>query len=249
MSVLETIALFLKRVAGFFNKSNLENSTAPEPTESGAIVMNASTAASTTLTIDAHFNPAQAEEISAAMGVIFQLFGGAEKFYARTGLTELKFVYPKELSSAVGNAVADYIGNGVIEMSAAAFNAAPLIPGWYIAHEVGHVFDFSRSRGKPRLYRSQAFVNHFVPRSWWQRLLGLPGGKLIGNVGYQGKNWTGIAKESGASIRGQLNSAEDFADTFAVVYAVTVTHSGLPYRSFNSPWRFEKVKAMIEGAS
>ena len=247
MSVLETITLLLKRIAHLLAKSSPANSAPPEPAESGGIDLQASTAASTTLTIDAHFNPAQSEEITAAMGVIFQLFGGAENFYARTGLMELKFVYPKELSSAVGNAVADYVGNGVIEMSAAAFNAAPLIPGWYIAHEVGHAFDFSHSGGKPRLYRSQAFVDYYVPRTWWQRLFGLPVGRLIRSVGYQGKNWTVTAKESGASIRGQLNSAEDFADTFAVVYAVTVTHSGLPYRSFNSPWRFEKVKAMIEG--
>ena len=247
MSVLKTITLLLKKVVGIFRNSSPESSTSPLRAESGRADRDASEAISTTISVDDQFDPAQAQEINAATSVIFSLFGGADKFYARTGISELKFVYPKELSSAASNAVACYVGKGVIEMSAAAFNAAPLIPGWYIAHEVGHAFDFSRSGGKPRFYRSQAFVNHFIPRNWWQRLLGLPVGKLVASIGYQGENWTRTAKESGASIRGQLNSAEDFADTFAVIYAVTVTHSGLPYRSFNSPWRFEKVKAMIEG--
>jgi hypothetical protein len=249
MAVFETISLLLKRVVKYLYISNATTSIHPDPKESSRITPDAFAATSTTTTVDPQFTPAQTQEINAAISVIFNLFGGADTFYARTGISELKFIIPKELSCAAGNAVSCYVGNGVIEMSAAAFNPAPLVSGWYIAHEVGHAFDFSRSRGQPRLYRSQAFVDHFVPRNWWQRLLGLPGGKVAGSVGYQSEKWTEIAKESGASIRGQLNSAEDFADTFAVIYAVALTKGGLPYRSFNYPWRYDKVKEMIQAGS
>ena len=236
MTIMESILLKLKQVAKQLHMDK-ESRIDPTPAASG----------STAITVDTQFTPAQRQEINDAMSVIFKLFGGSEKFYALTGIPELKFVSTTRLSCAASNAAACYVGNGVIEMSAAALSPNALIPGWYIAHEVGHAFDFSRSKGKPRLYRSQAFVDHFVPRSWWQRLLGLPGGRVAGNVGYQSAQWTNIAKETGASIRGQLNSAEDFAETFAVIYAVTVTQGGLPYRSFNSQWRFDKLKTMIKG--
>jgi hypothetical protein len=247
MNVLEAISLLLKRVAKFLHISNAATSGSPNPKESNRIDPGASK--TTITTVDPDFTQAQTQEINAAMNVIFDLFGGAGKFFALTGISDLQFIFPKELSCAPSNAVSCYVGNGVIEMSAAAFDPAPLVSGWYIAHEVGHAFDFSCCRGNPRLYRSQALVDHFVPRSWWQRLLGLPAGSVAGNVGCQSEKWTEIAKESGASIRGQLNSAEDFADTFAVIYAVTLTKGGLPYRSFISPWRYEKVKEMIQGGS
>jgi hypothetical protein len=219
---------------------NLDNSTAvipPDGSETNA----------TTATLDSKFTEAQAQEINAAMSVIFSLFGGAGKFFAVTGIANLKFVLPEKLSCAQSNAVSCYVGDGIIEMTAGAFSPAPLVSGWYIAHEVGHAFDFSRSGGKPRLYRSQAFVEYFIPKNWFQRLLGLPICKVSPNIGYQGKDWTEIAKATGASIRGQLNSAEDFADTFAVIYAVTILNSDIPYRSFNSRWRYVQVLAMIKG--
>ncbi len=206
-----------------------------------------SVSSSTSLSVDSQFTPAQQQEINAAMSVIFNLFGGAQKFYASTGIPTLKFVLKTQLSCAQNNAVSCYVGNGIIEMTAASFNPAPLVSGWYIAHEVGHAFDFSRSGGKPRLYRSQAFVEYFVPKNWLQRLLGLPNYRVLSNIGYQGKDWTEIAKTTGASIRGQLNSVEDFADTFAVIYAEAVIHGDLPYRSFNSRWRYVQVSAMIKG--
>jgi hypothetical protein len=236
MTILESIALKIKQVARLLQRIS-----------PGRFIPDASRSTSTTLTVDPQFIPAQAQEIISAMGVIFTLFGGADKFNTLTGIPNLHFKGTTELSCAASNAVSCYVGNGVIEMSPAAFTPAPLVSGWYIAHEVGHAFDFSRSHGNPRFYRSQAFVEHFVPKSWWQRLLGLPGVKVAGNIGYQSEKWKEIAKETGASIRGQLNSAEDFADTFAVIYAVSVIQGGLPYRSFNSPWRYDTVRAMIEG--
>jgi hypothetical protein len=179
--------------------------------------------------------------------VIFNMFGGAHKLNAATGIPTLKFVLKTQLSCTQSNAVSCYVGDGILEMTAAAFNPAPLVSGWYIAHEVGHAFDFSLSGGNPMLYRSQAFVENFVPKKWWQRLLRLPIFNVTPNIGYQGKDWTEIARTTGASIRGQLNSAEDFADTFAVIYAETVLHGDLPYRSFNSRWRYVQVSAMIKG--
>jgi hypothetical protein len=218
----------------------LDNSTAVIPPDG-------SETTATTATLDSKFTEAQAQEINAAMNVIFSLFGGAEKFFAATGIAALKFVLPEKLSCAQSNAVSCYVGNGVVEMTAGAFSPAPLVSGWYVAHEVGHAFDFSRSGGKPRLYRSQAFVEYFVPKNWFQRLLRLPIWKVAPNIGYQGKDWTEIAKATGASIRGQLNSAEDFADTFAVIYAEAILKGDLPYRSFNSRWRYVQVMAMIKG--
>jgi hypothetical protein len=237
MNVLESIILWLRQVA------KLPDKTIPKT----AIPAGASVSTCTVTSVDAQFTPAQRQEINAAMQVIFNLFGGADKFYALTSIPNLKFVYPTKLSCAQSNAVSCYVGNGVIEMTAGAFNPAPLVSGWYIAHEVGHAFDFSRSGGNPRLYRSQAFVEYFVPKNWYQRLLGLPIRKVASNIGYQGKIWTEIAKTTGASIRGQLNSAEDFADTFAVIYAESILQGDLPYRSFNSRWRYVQVKAMIKG--
>lgn len=237
MTLLESILLRLRQFAQFLH---LDNSTAVIPPDRTVI-------SSTITTVDSEFTSAQTQEINAAMSVIFNLFGGAEKFYAVTGIPNLKFVHPAKLSCAQSNAVSCYVGNGVIEMTAGAFNPAPLVSGWYIAHEVGHAFDFSRSGGRPRLYRSQAFVEYFVPKNWFQRLLGLPIYKVDSNIGYQGKDWTEIAKTTGASIRGQLNSAEDFADTFAVIYAETILKGDLPYRSFNSRWRYVQVVAMIKG--
>ncbi len=237
MTLLESILLRFKQFAQFLH---LDNSAAVIPSDSLV-------ATSTITTLDSKFTAAQTQEINAAMSVIFNLFGGAGKFYAATGITNLKFVLPEKLSCAQSNAVSCYVGNGVIEMTAGAFNPAPLVSGWYIAHEVGHAFDFSPSGGKPRLYRSQAFVEYFVPKNWFQRLLGLPISKVAANIGYQGKDWTEIAKTTGASIRGQLNSAEDFADTFAVIYAETILKGDLPYRSFNSRWRYVQVMAMIKG--
>jgi hypothetical protein len=237
MTLLDTIILKLGQVAKFLN---LDRPTAVIPVDPSA-------PASTVSTVDPQFTPAQGQEINAAMSVIFDMFGGADKFYAATGIPNIKFVSPTQLSCAQSNAVSCYVGNGVIEMTAAAFNPAPLVQGWYIAHEVGHAFDFSRSGGNPRLYRSQAFVEYFVPKNWLQRLLGLPISRVTSNIGYQGKDWTEIAKTTGASIRGQLNSAEDFADTFAVLYAETVLKGDLPYRSFNSRWRYVQVRAMING--
>lgn len=201
----------------------------------------------TTTNVDPQFTPEQQQEIHAAMGVIFNMFGGAHKFYAATGIPSLKFVYRTQLSCTQSNAVSCYVGDGVIEMTNNAFNPAPLVRGWYIAHEVGHAYDFSFSGGDPRFYRSQAFVEYFVPKKWWQRLLGLPVFNVVPNIGYQGKDWTEIARTTGATIRGQLNSAEDFADTFSVIYAETVLHGDLPYRSFNSRWRYVQVSAMIKG--
>jgi hypothetical protein len=235
MTILDSIVLWIRQVA--LRKQTVPGSSGPVASGSN----------STAITVDPQFIPAQMQEINSAMDVIIKLFGGAEQFYVRTGIPNIHFKCTKELSCAASNAVSCYVGNGVIEMSAAAFNPAPLVSGWYIAHEVGHAFDFSRSRGNPRLYRSQAFVEHFVPKSWWRRLLGLPVGKIAVNVGYQSEKWKEVAKESGTSIRGQLNSAEDFADTFAVIYAVTVIQGSLPYRSFNSPWRYDTVKTMIQG--
>jgi hypothetical protein len=203
--------------------------------------------ATTSISVDAQFTPTQQQEINSAMSIIFNLFGGAHKFYAATGIRNLKFISKTQLSCSPGNAVSCYVGNGVIEMTAGAFNPAPLVSGWYIAHEVGHAFDFSLSGGNPRLYRSQAFVEYFVPKNWFQRLLGLPIFNVTSNIGYQGRTWTEIAKTTGASIRGQLNSVEDFADTFAVIYAEAIIHGDLPYRSFNSRWRYVQVDAMIKG--
>ncbi len=237
MTLLESMLLKLRQFAQFLQ---LDNSSAVIPPDSS---VNTSTVTS----VDSKFTAEQSQEINAAMNVIFNLFGGEEKFYAATGIANLKFVLPEKLSCAQSNAVCCYVGDGVIEMSAGAFNPAPLVSGWYIAHEVGHAFDFSRSGGKPRLYRSQAFVEYFVPKNWFQRLFGLPIRNVTSNIGYQGKDWTEIAKTTGASIRGQLNSAEDFADTFAVIYAETVLKGDLPYRSFNSRWRYVQVMAMIKG--
>jgi hypothetical protein len=237
MTVLESIIHKLRQVA------KLPNRTIPI----AAIPSGPSVSTATITSLDVQFNSAQRQEINDAMRVIFQLFGGADKFYAITGIPNLKFISPKQLSCAQSNAVSCYVGNGVIEMTAGAFNPAPLVPGWYIAHEVGHAFDFSRSGGNPRFYRSQAFVEYFVPKNWYQRLLGLPIRKVASNIGYQGKIWTEIAKTTGASIRGQLNSAEDFADTFAVIYAESILQGDLPYRSFNSRWRYVQVRAMIKG--
>jgi len=237
MNVLESIILWLRQVA------KLPDKTKPKT----ALPAGASVPTCTVTSVDAQFTPAQRQEINAAMQVIFNLFGGADKFYALTGIPNLKFFYPTKLSCGQSNAVSCYVGNGVIEMTAGAFNPAPLVSGWYIAHEVGHAFDFSHSGGNPRLYRSQAFVEYFVPRNWYQRLMRLPIRKVASNIGYQGKIWTEIAKTTGASIRGQLNSAEDFADTFAVIYAESILQGDLPYRSFNSRWRYVQVKAMIKG--
>jgi hypothetical protein len=236
MTILESLIHKLRQALNHHYKGK-ENTHLPGLWASG----------STSIMVDPQFTPAQRQEIMDAMNVIFNLFAGADKFYALTGIPELKFVYTTRLSCAVSNAVSCYVGNGVIEMSAAALSPTALISGWYVAHEVGHAFDFSRSKGKPRLYRSQVFVDHFVPRSWWQHLLRLPAGKISGNVGYQSGKWTEIAKETGASIRGQLNSAEDFAETFSVIYALSVIQGTLPYRSFNSQWRFDQVNAMILG--
>jgi hypothetical protein len=249
MTALETI--FLKPRQGSQDLHGM-GPTASIPvgnTGSGGISPATSASPATITTVDAQFTPAQRQEINAAMNVIFGLFGGADKFYTATGIPNLKFIFPEHLSCAQSNAVSCYVGNGMIEMTASAFNPAPLVSGWYIAHEVGHAFDFSRSGGQPRYYRSQAFVEHFVPKNWLQRLLGLSITNLASNIGYQGKDWTEIAKTSGASIRGQLNSAEDFADTFAVIYAVAIIHGDLPYRSFNSRWRFDAVSAMLKGKS
>ena len=144
---------------------------------SGRSSQGASLSNSTLLTVDAQFTPAQTQEINSAMGIIFMLFGGADGFFARTGIPNIHFKCAAQLSCAGSNAVSCYVGNGVIEMSLGAFNPAPLVTGWYVAHEVGHAFDFSRCGGNPGRYRSQAFVEQFVPKTWWRRLLGLPAGR------------------------------------------------------------------------
>jgi hypothetical protein len=239
MTVLESIILKLREVVKLPVRTNPEAATPA----------GASVSTSTRVSVDPQFTPLQQQEINAAMNVILNLFGGAQRFYAATGIPDLRFALKTQLSCAQNNAVSCYMGNGVIEMTAAAFNPAPLVQGWYIAHEVGHAFDFSRSGGRPRLYRSQAFVEYFVPKNWLQRLLGLSNYRVASNIGYQGKDWTQIAKTTGASIRGQLNSVEDFAETFAVIYAEAVLHGDLPYRSFNSRWRYVQVSAMIKGTS
>ena len=217
--------------------------TSPNPTATAENLAKPATITS----MDAAFTPAQRKEIEDAMSVIFDLFGGSDRFYSATGIQNLRFIHTLQLPITAGIAVASYVGNGIIEMTERAFNPAPLVQGWYVAHEVGHAFDFSRSRGKPWLYRSQAFVEHYVPKNRLRRLLGLPIKEVASYVGYQGRAWTESVENTGTTIRGQLNSAEDFADTFAVVYADAVTHTGLPYRSFNSRWRFNKVKEMIQG--
>jgi hypothetical protein len=236
MTVFESIALFLQQVKRLFQKKT-PGSVVPDPAE----------VTFTTVTVDAQFSQAQKQEIEDAMGVIFLLFGGTNKFYAATRIPQVSFIFPEKLSCSPQNAVSCYVGNGVIEMTAAAFNPEPLVRGWYIAHEVGHAFDFSCSGGKPMCYRSQAFVENFVPKNWFQRLLGLPFCNVKSNIGYQGSDWTDIATTTGASIRGRLNSAEDFAETFAVIYALAVLHEVLPYRSFHSQWRYDEVLRMIQG--
>jgi hypothetical protein len=236
MTALESIIIKIKQVVRLLQKT--------KPGNGGT---DPSLFPFTTIQVDDRFNQDQRQEINAAMQVIFNLFGGAGRFYELTGIPNLKFVSPAQLSCKQSNAIACYLGDGVIEMTASAFNPAPLVPGWFVAHEVGHAFDFSRSRGKPRAYRSQAFVENFVPKNWLQRLFGLPICRVVSNIGYQGGVWTEIARASGASIRGQLNSAEDFAETFAVIYALAVLHRTLPYRSFNSPWRYDRVVEMIRG--
>jgi hypothetical protein len=236
-AALESILLRLRKGLKSANK------TSPNP----AIPAGGLANPSTIITVDAAFTPAQRQEIEDAMRVIFDLFGGADRFHAATGMQNLRFIHTTRLPLTTGNAVASYVGNGIIEMTERAFNPAPLVQGWYVAHEVGHAFDFSRSGGKPWLYRSQAFVEHYVPKNRLRRWLGLPIKEVASYVGYQGKAWAETVKNTGTTIRGQLNSAEDFADTFAVVYADATTHSGLPYRSFNSRWRFNKVKEMIRG--
>jgi hypothetical protein len=249
IDILESIILELRKVAKLPHKASPTATFPPGPTESGSIDPDSCLSPCTITTVDAQFSPAQRQEINEAMNVIFSLFGGADKFYAATGIPNLRFVCTTQLSCTQSNAVSCYVGNGVIEMTAGAFSPAPLVSGWYIAHEVGHAFDFSRSGGKPGLYRSQAFVEHFVPKNWLQRLFRLPIIKVARNIGYEGKVWTEIAKTTGASIRGELNSAEDFADTFAVIYAEAITQGVLPYRSFNSRWRHDEVYAMIKDNS
>jgi hypothetical protein len=239
-NIMTALEAFIRMLGQVVHPVHNTNPPATLPTDP-------STSISTTITVDSRFSPAQEQEINDAMRVIFNLFGGADKFYQATDISNLKFIRPARLSCAQSNAVSCYVGNGVIEMTAGAFSPAPLVTGWYIAHEVGHAFDFSRSGGNPRLYRSQAFVEYFVPKNWLQRFLGLPVFNLASSIGYQGKLWTEIARTTGASIRGQLNSAEDFADTFAVIYAEAIIHGDLPYRSFNSRWRFDTVNAMIKG--
>jgi hypothetical protein len=204
---------------------------------------------STISTLDSLFSSAQAQEISDALDVIFIMFGGADRFYSVTGIWNLSFELVTKVSSGGSVDVACYTGNGVVELTTAVFNPAPLVSGWFIAHEVGHAFDFSLSGGNPRLYRSQAFVDHFVPKCWWARLWGLPGCILIPNAGCGGKAWAARVRNSGTTRRGEDNSAEDFADTFAVAYALAVTHQSLPYRSFNSQWRLDEVTRMINGLS
>jgi hypothetical protein len=203
---------------------------------------------STTTTLDSRFTSAQSLEISNAMDTIFEMFAGAERFFAETGIVNLTFNSVTTVTSHGSNDVACYTGNGVIEMTGAAFNPAPLVSGWFIAHEVGHAFDFSLSGGDPRLYRSQVFVDHFVPKCWWARLWGLPGCKLAKNVGCGGNTWASHVINTGTTRRGQDNSAEDFADTFAVAYALFINQTSLPYRSFNSQWRLDEVTRMIHGS-
>jgi hypothetical protein len=183
------------------------------------------------------------------MDAIFKMFGGADRFYAETSILNLTFEYVTELSSSGNMDVACYIGNGVIQMTSAAFNPAPLVSGWFIAHEVGHVFDFSQSGGDPRLYRSQVFVDHFVPKSCWARFWGLPNCKAAVFVGCGGSTWSSHVIHTGTTRRGEDNSAEDFADTFAVAYALSVNQQSLPYRSFNSQWRLDEITRMINGIS
>jgi hypothetical protein len=198
-------------------------------------------------TLDARFTSDQAQEISDALSIIYAMFGGADRFYARTGILNFVFEYVTKVSSGGSNDVACYTDNGVIELTAAVFNPAPLVSGWFIAHEVGHAFDFSLSGGNPRLYRSQAFVDQFVSKSWWARLWGLPGCKLEPYVGCGGDTWASHVINTGTTRRGEDNSAEDFADTFAVAYALAINHLSLPYRSFNSQWRLDEITRMIKG--
>ena len=176
------------------------------------------------------------------------MFGGADRFYAETGILNLTFECVTKLSSGGNMDVACYTGNGVIEMTDAAFNPAPLVSGWFVGHEVGHAFDFSLSGGNPSLYRSQAFVDHFVPKCWWASFWGLPSCKVAPFVGCGGSTWSSHVINTGTTIRGQDNSAEDFADTFAVAYALSVNQQSLPYRSFNSQWRLDEVTRMINGS-
>ena len=204
---------------------------------------------STATTLDSHFTSAQSQEISNAMEAIFKMFGGADKFYTETGILNLTFEYVAELTSAGSVEVACYIGNGMIEMTSAAFDPAPLVSGWFIAHEVGHAFDFSLSGGDPKRYRSQVFVDHFVPKSCWAKFWGLPSCKVAPFVGCGGSTWASHVIGTGTTRRGEDNSAEDFADTFAVAYALSVIQQSLPYRSFNSQWRLDEVTSMILGKS
>ena len=72
---------------------------------------------STTTTLDPKLNSAQKKEINDAMDTIFKMFGGAEKFYAETGILNLSFVFVTKLTYTQDNAVSCYVGNGVIEMT------------------------------------------------------------------------------------------------------------------------------------
>jgi hypothetical protein len=203
---------------------------------------------STSVTVDTLFSSGQSQEINDAMKVIFSMFGGADKFYAATGIPNLQFKYVTTLSCTQSNAVGCYAGNGVIElMNGSLQPGSTLIPGWYIAHEVAHAFDFSLSGGNPELYRSQTFVDHFVPQNRIQDFLNIPSCKVRAGIGCSGAVWTSRVTGTNGTKYGKTNSVEDFADTFSVLYALSVTQTGLPYNSFSDPWRIDEPNRIITG--
>jgi len=74
---------------------------------------------------------------------------------------------------------------------------------WYVLHEIAHLFDMNDSGGNPYLYKSNAFVEAFIP-----------GGCKLAWNGCTGAQWNPTDK--GTSLYGLSNgSIEDFADSFA----------------------------------
>ena len=97
------------------------------------------------------------------------------------------------------------------------------------------------------MYRSQTFVNHYVPKNPFYNMSGLAGSKVAIYVGCAGSGWSINVASTHGTPYGLTNSVEDFAETFAVAYALTVNQSSFPYNSFDDPWRLNEMNAMING--
>ncbi len=226
---------------GYTDCDEISNSYA----KAGCEATNFTTRPGTTVILDENLSPAQNREITKAMTTIFKMFGGADRFYEETGIPELTFTHVTQLTCKQKGAVACYIGRGEIEMTDGAFSPANLVPGWYTAHEVGHVYDLSRAKDDPKKYRSQVFVNHFVPDDPFSNLAGQPGCRVVPGSGCTGEGWAMNVVGTGGTSYGQKNSVEDFADAFAVTYASYVNHSVQPYNSFHDCWRIFTIWDMI----